>query len=156
MIRPASKLDIDRIMEHMPGYWDIMTFFPWSKFNESATRETFLNVVDSDTADILIHETGDEISGFIGCTVNTAFFYAPDLAVDEFIWWVPEKHRGRDIGRELVGALEVWGKSKGAKSSYMSVTLIDEDTTAEDLLLNAGYSTVEKKYHKVLEDPHGH
>lgn len=95
---------------------------------------------------LLVH--GDPPIGMAGAMISPAFFNEKELYACELFWWVNPEARG--VGKELLDALEVAVKERGATHLAMLCLENMEPEKVGQMYARRGYKLVEHSYMKEL------
>lgn len=104
-------------------------------------RTGIVNAVDqrSATRETLVAEAEDAVVGFVRASIRASG--APIAAerllqIEELV--VAETHQRRGVGRQLVEAIEAWGRAQGASQTWLNVWLFN--ATARTFYESLGFS----------------
>lgn len=149
MIREALPSDIPRIAELgqvfflEAGWCDVASWCP------DSIAETLANLIDSETATLLVAEFGGQVVGMAAALSFPLYFNRHETAAEELFFYVEPTHR-TGCGASLLSALETWGRSQGALTFGMkSLELVRPEAVAR-LYARRGYRATERSYIKRL------
>ena len=108
-VNVASHKDVEDIVEIGEKFWSEHYYSEYGDFNESNTRIVLHQMVDGETATVLVARDSEQLIGYI------AFIVAPVLwgnlsSAAEALWWVAPEHRSKGVGKDLLSAGMEWAE----------------------------------------------
>ena len=148
MIRDALPADMPRIVEmgrafnQEAGYSETVPFCEESFTRTAATL--------GQAGMLLVVDLGDGPIGMAGLDMARAICNYAIIVSRETFWYCEPAHR-KGLGRELLGALEVRAKEKGAAFFDVVAEIGKRDEALARLYRAAQYSPAERTFRKRLE-----
>jgi hypothetical protein len=139
MIRPATEIDIPRMLAMGREFVAMSPHSFMGEFNPEAVVRMFRFMIDTPTCLLLVSD-----DGMIGGTLAPVFFSPGALMAEENFLWA------RGSGRSLVRAFEARAKEMGATFSYVSTLENEKAEKATKFMGLLGYRMIERRYVKEL------
>jgi len=147
-IRPAAKEDMPRL--------DAMGWVFHSTsglncfgvgYNSSDFAKAMGRVSLSDNAVCLVADVDGTAVGMICGGVFSPLWHDGSRLAQEFFMWVDPDHRGKGFGKQLLAALEDWGREQGATAIIMvSLNPVLGETPADAMYTSRHYVAMETHY----------
>ena len=145
MIRKAEERDVLRIVEMSACFYPRTPYIHLAPFSVEAVSIIVIALIESGV--MLVAEVEGKVVGMVGLAIIPFIFDPVIKGAYEVIWWVEPEYQGSGIGRELLEAIDVESKERGASFVHM-VCMPDSPPSAPALYFKLGYTHTEMSFTK--------
>jgi hypothetical protein len=116
MIRPATYMDVPDLLAMGRRFFDASGYADITSFHPESFQVTLENLLGSDNGLVLV-AVKEKPVGMAAALLYPYFFNVDHKTAQEVFFWMDKEHRG--IGAQLLDALIVGAKARGARSLSM-------------------------------------
>lgn len=149
MVREATLDDIPQIVDMGRAFHAASAYASIVAYDAESAGVTFAGLITGEDGVVFVYD--DEFGRIVGTTAAMAypfFFNRHHKTGNEFFWWVDPDHRGSNIGKALLDALEAWKETVNAKSFTLSALESMRPEVVGEIYRRRGYMPSDRSYIK--------
>ena len=150
MVRPATKDDIDNILEMGTGFFNYAIQDKYLMYDKESFRAYIEFLIGQTFTTVLVSEDNGRITGTIAGILSPWFMDFSQKILTEQWWWVCPENRKNSSAFDLLDGLVEWGKENGASRLIMVSISSKKEESVKKYYARKGFKYMETHYIKEI------